>query len=248
MGAKFFCPLPMSEIFHFPIAPRQIFNYNIYYHHQASHRRRKVGRKMDFIHCKRAELQDPKTKTSIKAAVTIGALDSLLIVVPRDCVLPTNEPITITFLDPVLGVVVCSCKLTSPLVSDDYKFCSYRCQVLKQLKQDQRREDIKISLTAEVEIKLLGSDTYASAVVCNISAGGVYLTTNLAAQKGDRLAFDFKQTGDVIPLTAEVLRVENRPDRYGRMTKGYGCRFVRLSPRYEAQLRSYIFKVAKLSR
>lgn len=198
-----------------------------------------------FSQCKKADVLHPTEHRVIKAAVSIGPLESLLITVPRVPALPTGEPVQISFLDAVLGVVSCSCRLSAPLVSEDHKLCSYRCQVLEQLGQDQRREDIKISLTAEVTVKLLGSDTYASATIQNLSAGGVYLTASLAARKGSRLTFDFTQAGGVIPLTAEVLRVELRPAQGGRLTYGYGCRFVHLSPRYEAQLRSYVFKLAR---
>lgn len=200
---------------------------------------------MDLTRCKKAELQDPATKRTVKADVTIGALDSLLITVPKSCVLSTDDPVTVTFLEPALGMVVCRCKLSSPLATADLKFCSYRCRILEELERNQRREDIKLTITVDVEIQLANTDTYAPATIYNISAGGVYLATSLAAQAGDRLTFNFNQAGPAIPLVAEVLRVENRLDRYGRLVKGYGCRFVRLSPRYEAQLRSFIFKMAK---
>lgn len=37
---------------------------------------------------------------TIKADVTIGALNSLMVTVPRSCALSTDDPITVTFLDP----------------------------------------------------------------------------------------------------------------------------------------------------
>ena len=182
---------------------------------------------------------------TIKADVTIGALNSLMVTVPRSCALSTDDPITVTFLDPTLGMVVCSCKLSSPLTTADLKSCSYRCRILEELERNQRREDIKLTITVDIEIQLANTDTYASATIYNTSASGVYLATSLAAQVGDRLNFDFNQAGPAIPLVAEILRVESRLDRYGRLAKGYGCRFVRLAPRHEAQLRSFIFKMAK---
>ena len=118
-------------------------------------------------------------------------------------------------------------------------------RLLEKLSQEQRREDIKISHTVQVTVRLAGSDTYAPATVQNISAGGVYLTTSMPARKGNQLTFDFPQADGAIPLTAEVLRVELRPPQKGRLAYGYGCRFVRLSSRHEAQLRSYVFKLAR---
>lgn len=195
--------------------------------------------------CKKADVLHPTERRVIKAAVSIGPLESLLITVPKEFALPVGEPIQISFLDSVLGVVLCSCQLSAPLLSDDRKLCSYRCQVLEKLSQEQRREDIKISHTVQVTVKLAGSDTYAPATVQNISAGGVYLTTSMPARKGNQLTFDFPQADGAIPLTAEVLRVELRPPHKGRLAYGYGCRFVRLSSRHEAQLRSYVFKLAR---
>lgn len=192
-----------------------------------------------FSHCKKAELIDEATGNKAVAGVSVGALDSLMVAVPL-AVRPTlNKPTEIKFLDPALGVVTCRCKLTAPLLTADKKFVAYRCQVLERLSQEQRREDIKIPLTAQVQVTNLSSDNSASAILCNISASGVYLGTSLAAQKGEKLAFTFREAGAPIPLTAEVLRVESRPDLGGI---GYGCRFVRLAAQHESQLRAYIFQ------
>lgn len=192
-----------------------------------------------FTRCKKAELTDAASGQTVAAGVSIGPLDSLMLALPQSCKVNLGKAMNINFLDPSLGVVTCQCKLTSPLLTGDKKFAVYRCQVIKRLSQKQRREDIKIPLTAQVRITHLDSDTTALAALRDISAGGVYLNTSLPAQKGDKLAFTFHETGTPIPLTAEILRVEARPD-LGSI--GYGCRFIRLAPQYETQLRAYIFQ------
>lgn len=192
-----------------------------------------------FSRCKKAELTDAASGQTFAAGVSIGPMDSLMVAAPVACKVETGKPIEIKFLDPTLGVVTCRCKLASPLLSSDKRFVVYRCQVLERLSQDQRREDIKIPLSTRVRLSSQSSGSDAPATLCNISASGVYLGTSLAAQKGDRLSFTLPAGNALIPLTAEVLRVESRSDLGGA---GYGCRFVHLSAQHENQLRAYIFQ------
>lgn len=192
-----------------------------------------------FSRCKKAELTDAETGETVTAGVSIGRLDSLMIATPVTCKLELNEPVEIRFLDSTLGVVTCRCKLTAPLLTPDKRFMVYRCQILEEVSQEQRREDIKIPLTAEVQVNHPVSGKAASGTLRDISASGVYLITGLTAQKGETLTFTLQLEGVAIPLTAEVLRAELRPTQGGY---GYGCRFVRLLPQHETQLRAYIFQ------
>lgn len=111
--------------------------------------------------------------------------------------------------------------------------------MLERLSQNQRREDIKIPLTAQVRITHPDSGLVTFANLCNISASGVYLVTTMAIRKGDALSFRLQTPDASIPLTAEILRAEARPDLGGI---GYGCRFVHLATQHETQLRAYIFQ------
>ena len=200
-----------------------------------------------FFHCKKAEVFDKATGQSIAAAVSVGPMDSLLVTLPRSFKHSSADPVQVVFYDPVEGLVTCRCTLSAPLVTDDRQHCSYRCQVLDRLSQEQRREDIKVSLSAKVTVTLEAPDQTleAPATIYNISAGGIYMVTDLDLQPGDQVFFYFHDAGGTIPLTAEVLRIETRPDRYSRPVKGYGCRFVDLAAMYELQLRGYVFKEAK---
>lgn len=195
--------------------------------------------------CKKAELTDAVSKQKIAAGVSSGALDSLMLAVPAESVLDLSGPVPVRFLDPVLGVITCLCRLTAPLSPGDKRFTVYRCQVLEQLSQEQRREDIKIPLDIQVAVTLASTEAVASAVLRDISAGGVYLTTSLAARPKDYFSFVFRRAGPPIPLTAQILRAEMYP-ALGVM--GYGCRFVHLSPGHEAQLRAYIFQEERRQR
>lgn len=200
-----------------------------------------------FLHCRKAEVYDKANNKTIAAAVSVGPMDSLLVTLPRDFKHNTADPVQVVFYDPMDGLVTCRCTLTSPLVTDDRQHCSYRCQVLDRLSQEQRREDIKISLTSKVTVTLETPERTleAPATIYNISAGGIYMVTELNLKPGDQVSFYFHDAGGTIPLTAEVLRIEIRYDRYSRPVKGYGCRFTDLASMYELQLRSYVFKEAR---
>ncbi len=201
-----------------------------------------------FFHCKKAEVFDKATGQSIAAAVSVGPMDSLLVTLPRSFKHSSADPVQVVFYDPVEGLVTCRCTLSAPLITDDRQHCSYRCQVLDRLSQEQRREDIKIPLTSKVTVTLETPERTleAPATIYNISAGGIYMAvTDLELNPGDQVSFYFHDAGGTIPLTAEVLRVEVRRDRYSRPVKGYGCQFVDLAAMYELQLRGFVFKEAR---
>ena len=196
-------------------------------------------------HCSKANILDRETKRIVKANVSFDSANRILITVPLTAAFSTGELVPVSFLDAALGVVRCLCRLSSPAASQDRRFCTYRCQILEQLSQEQRREDLKISLNVNVTATLLSSGDIAPAAIRDLSAGGVYLVTSLAAQVGEQLTFSFRPAGIAAPLTAEVLRAEATVDQQNRLVRGYGCRFVHLSPQHEARLRSFIFQEEK---
>lgn len=191
-----------------------------------------------FSHCKKAEILYPKGAAPILAVVSTGAIGGLLVTAPREAECPLRTPVDIRFFDPILGVVRCRCRLSSPLVSGTMR--SYRCEVLEQLTQIQRREDIKVSSSVMVEVECEG--LRSPAMIQNISAGGVFLVSGLVAAVGDRLSFQFNQTTPPILLTAEILRAELQVNQNGRSSYGYGCRFVDMGVQQESLLRSYVFQ------
>lgn len=191
-----------------------------------------------FLYCKKGEILDPKGGPSIQAAVRTGSVGGLMLTVPRGIELPLRTPVDIRLFDPILGVVRCRCVLSTPLVTKGMR--TFRCAVLEQVAQLQRREDIKVSLSAGVDVTLDGR--HYPATIQNISAGGVFLVSTMVAMTGDQLTFTFPLTETPISLTAEILRVELRVGQTSRSTYGYGCRFVDLGVFQESQLRSYVYQ------
>lgn len=197
-----------------------------------------------FFHCKHAEIPDPQGGASIRAQVSVGPMGGLLLEVPYSFKQFTDDPIEIVFLDPIMGAVTCLVTLYAPLVTEGRTSRSYRCKVLRKLSQNQRREDAKVPVSDVVTVRLDGTNAggEASATLRNISAGGVYLVTDLNANPGDLLLFTFNCNGQALPVAAKILRVEQEKKRRGRTMFGYGCRFVNLSVGFESALRSYVYQ------
>lgn len=120
-------------------------------------------------HCKKAELHLPDGK-AIPAKVSIGPIGGLIVAAAEKPAYQLGTPIEISFFDPIMGVVTCMCSLTAPLVDEDRTEYSYRCEILQQLSQDQRREDIKVPLAATVTIKLEGVPAQRPRPPCATSA------------------------------------------------------------------------------
>lgn len=200
-------------------------------------------------HCKRAEIFDSDGDLIVRADVEMGPMDGVLLIVPRSFDFHVQPYFQVVFYDPILGMLTCRCVLTSPLDLPD-QMCSLRCEILERLSQEQRRQDVKVSVGERVMLhtsRQPGDQVQipaegVQAMVLNISAGGAYLRTSLPMDKGRRVWFDFTSAGGVIPLTAKVLRVSDETVYPSQPLYGYGCRFMDLPARYESQLRSFVFR------
>lgn len=199
--------------------------------------------------CTKADVYDLEGTLLCPASVQSGPMDGILVVTPDSLNHRDHDMFRIVFYDPVLGVLTCRCELSSPLDLPDHMI-SYRCEILERLNQEQRRQDVKVSVGRDVTIHVArqpGDHTQVTkdgypATVLNISAGGVYLRTALPLQEGRRLWFDFKEAGETIPLTAQILRVDDLSPHPAKKLYGYGCHFVNLSTRHESLLRGYVFQ------
>lgn len=200
-------------------------------------------------YCKKAEIFDSDGELLVTAAVEQGPMDSVLLIVPRSFDFHLLPYFRIIFYDPVLGMLTCRCSLNSPLDLPD-QMRSLRCEIIDRLSQEQRRQDVKVSVGEKVMLhtsRQPGDSVQipkegVQALVLNISAGGAYLRTSLAMDKGRRVWFDFKGAGGTIPLVAKILRVTDETVYPSQPLYGYGCRFMDLPARYESQLRSFVFR------
>lgn len=200
--------------------------------------------------CKKADVYDDKEQLLCEAQVKVTYLGEIFLYTPRSFDHHQQEDYPIVFFDPVMGLSTCRCRLSAPVHQSQQTI--FRCAILKDIAQVQRRNDIKIPLSIPVTITVTHMPDPAipqpegsyPATIGNISAGGVYLRSELAVEPGAHLSFVFDRAGGSIPLTAEILRAEEIPRRRPKETIsfGYGCRFVRLAACYENRLRSYVFQ------
>ena len=191
-----------------------------------------------FDHCKKAEIPAEKGRPAVRCTVGSISTGGLQLTLPRDFSTSSDVPVDVVFYDPLLGLTRCRCRLSAPVPKGDT--CTYRCEVLETLSKTQRREDLKVAVSVPIQVRF--RDRLWPATIANISAGGVLLMSPLNAHRGDTLTFNFGAAGEPIPLTAQVLRVELRPTQGGKLTYGYGCRFLDLKPGHESLLRNYVFQ------
>ncbi len=198
--------------------------------------------------CKKAEIFGDDGGLLCEAPVSAGPMGGILLTVPRNLDI-SAKAFRVLFYDPTLGMLTCRCALSSPLPLPDNKQ-SVRCDILERISQEQRREDVKIPVEARVMLHVThipGDSVHVPAagwpaMVRNISAGGIYLCTDLVLTEGRRVRFDFRETGENLNLTAQILRVDDITERPSQPLYGYGCKFVNLPGRHENQLRNYVFQ------
>ena len=190
-----------------------------------------------FEKCKKGDIIEKTGALICQARVSVGHSGEVLLVIPRAASYKPNSLYRVVFYDPVLGRVTCRCRLSASLPLPGGELCSLRCEVLEQLNQEQRRQDVKIPLGAGVP-----------ATIVNISAGGVYLRAPLLLEKGRRVWFDFQIGGENLTLSAQVLRSENASLNKNQLLYGYGCKFINMLSKHEAALRSFIFQQQRQQR
>ena len=210
---------------------------------------------MNLKQCKKAEIYEYDTEQFICEAGVSVEEDfggGLLLTVPR--IVEFEKWYRVKFYDPGMGVVTCRCVLSSPLDLPENMW-SVRCDIKEQLEQLQRRLDVKVYKDVRImlHVERRPGDSYIPltgwpAVVKNISAGGVYIQTDLSLSVAREIEFEFSETGEKLHLMARILRVEDKTERPNQPVYGYGCKFVCLSARSENQLRNYVFREERKQR
>lgn len=160
-----------------------------------------------------------------------------------------QKSVEVVFIEPVMGLFPCRCVLTEPY-SIIEEVVIYRCIILEQGEQIQRRNDIKVP----VEINLaMRTDSIAGGIIelanggylgtmKDISAGGVYIVSKMRMDVGARIDFKFEETKIPVDLSVEVLRVVEKKDDKGDILYGHGCRFIEMTRGKETQVRNFVFQ------
>lgn len=211
-----------------------------------------------FEKCKKADVYAKGGSLICQARISVSRTGQILLVIPRSAVYKPNAPYRVVFYDPVLGRVTCNCRLSASVPLPNSNLNSLRCEVLEQLAQDQRRQDVKIPLGENVllhavfqpgDVGKIPEGGFPATIV-NISAGGVYLRTSVLLEKGRRVWFDYRINNENLTLSAQILRAENGAlnQNQNQILYGYGCKFINMLSRHESMLRSYIFQLQRQQR
>ena len=206
--------------------------------------------------CKKADILEKTGALICQARVSVGRSGEVILVIPRSATYKSNSAYPVVFYDPVLGRVTCRCRLSAPLALPGGELYSLRCEIMEQLSQEQRRQDVKIPLNMTIMLHaayqpgdpVRTSELGTPATIGNISAGGVYLRTSLPLPKGRRVWFDILIGSEKMTLSAKVIWMETTSPKPGQILYGYGCQFVNLLSRQESALRSFIFQEERRQR
>ena len=210
-----------------------------------------------FEKCKKGDIIEKTGALICQARVSVGHSGEVLLVIPRAASYKPNALYRVVFYDPVLGHVTCRCRLSASFPLPGGELSSLRCEILEQLNQEQRRQDVKVPLDMTVMLHAVYQPGDASrmpeagvpSTIVNISAGGVYLRAPLMMDKGRRVWFDFQIDRENVTLSAQVLRRDNAAlSSNHQIHYGYGCKFINMLSKHEAALRSFIFQLQRQQR
>lgn len=199
--------------------------------------------------CRKATIYDDEKNLLCQASVFLDEEENLRISMTQDFDQKIQEDFEIIFFDPVMGLIPCRCALSEP---EDLskQMVSFKCDVLFQGEQIQRRNDIKVPVEIDIVMHTNGivggtvelMDGGFTAQMRDISAGGTYIVSKMWVGVGSQIDFHFAETKIPIDLSAEVLRVVELTDEEGNVTYGHGCRFFEMSRGVESQLRNYVYQ------
>ena len=210
-----------------------------------------------FEKCKKGDIIEKTGALICQARVSVGHSGEVLLVIPRAASYKPNALYRVVFYDPVLGRVPCRCRLSASFPLPGGELSSLRCEILEQLNQEQRRQDVKVPLDMTVMLHAVYQPGDTSrmpeagvpSTIVHISAGGVYLRAPLMMDKGRRVWFDFQIDRENVTLSAQVLRRDNAAlSSNHQIHYGYGCKFINMLSKHEAALRSFIFQLQRQQR
>jgi len=211
---------------------------------------------MELTNCTKAEIYSADETPLCEARVFWDSAGLYqLLEVPREFKLYEDYEYIVIFYDATVGLVHCRCQLKMHGErgedEQDAALKSLSFTITEVLETIQRRQDLKVPASAEIEITVqrLASGSANPppwkpfpATTVNLSAGGVYFVCQYALPADSEVHFLLKEGPKPIELTAVVLRLDELPPKKRLPRYGHGCKFVNLKPASESGLRSYIFR------
>jgi uncharacterized protein (TIGR02266 family) len=96
----------------------------------------------------------------------------------------------------------------------------------------------------EVNVDLESDHNFYTGLTQNISAGGLFIATNVIRRIGDRITLKFSFPGSDKPIEVETevrwIRENSALQRVGDGSTGMGVRFINLSPEASAAIQNFL--------
>lgn len=208
---------------------------------------------MIFIDCKKASVYDLDRIFLCDASVHDPEENNVLLQFESPTADILRSEVYVTFYDSTFGLVTYFCTLSNYkefLLAPGYRVSTTSCNLQKEMSVIQRRNDIKIHVEVETTLTFANEEdllVQASAVVKDISAGGIFFTTKYPFSPGQVFSFSFSQSANPLILKAQVIRIQPPHEYDSRLPDdknlyGYGCKFVDLSPHKESVIRNFVYK------
>ncbi len=214
--------------------------------------------------CKKASIYSLKHIFLCDARVSNIQEDSVTLTMDLSSADFLTSEIYVTFYDSIMGLVTFFCVLTEykeDMLEPGIFQSQVHCAVKEQISVLQRRSDIKTPVHIPVVFQYesgLDAMTNVKGIIRNISAGGIFFTCHHIFLTQTVVRFQFSPGKSLAPLDlqAQILRMQDPEGLFDIIGKeaeeekirGYGCRFIRLSPHAESQIRNYVFRADMIHR
>lgn len=101
------------------------------------------------------------------------------------------------------------------------------------------RDELRIQVSIDIDIDCPNFYAKVPVTIKDLSASGLLFVSDQKFEPGMNFSFEFPDTAEYPEVTARI--VKKRPVRVDGLT-GYGCQFLHLSPKLEAEIRKFVFR------
>lgn len=194
-------------------------------------------------------------KVMICDAEVLGKRDNVITIMLKENISSKmHSDLYVTLYDDVYGLLTYKSKIieykkiVSASFSIQYKV---RCELIDLVEILQRRNNVKVKTNISTTITLVDDEDeeiinlktqrpfdYA-AFIKDISASGVFVTTEEELAISQRFVFIFSESPKPIRIISEIIRIQ----KLSKGGYGYGCKFLNMSDSMESVVRRFVFKV-----
>lgn len=193
--------------------------------------------------CEKGEILDINNKASMPARVSIWR-ETVTLYLSEFKGKPGKYKKSVMFYDAAKGLVTCKCVLDiHENLADDTGEEPWKanCKVGDVQSVVNRKADVRIKVSIPIRASLIsdrGPMPAFEATMRDISAGGVYFTTDYHLGAGNAVRFNLTLDDHSLSLRALVLRVKMlNENRFG-----YGCQFKSMQESSVSIIRGFVFK------